>query len=334
MAVNDAVDWRADLGGGVTRRPRPGGHVPVRRRDAVRAGAADPVGSPRRPTRSTPSTGSSRRSTACSIETPAGRVLVETGIGERVDEKTRDDARLRGAGDRAGARRTPASTRRSIDVVAMSHLHFDHAGGLLARRRRARLPAGDDRRPAGRVGDRPQRQRRGSWRRYVQPELRLVRDWGARGLGRRRARDPAGRERRPDRRPLGRPPGDRRPRSRGRRADPGVLRRPADAAVERQSALGHRVRRLPARLGRPQGRALRARPPTRTGSSSCRTRRSTRSAASSATATASGSRPDVDAVTGDRARARRRRCRTRRSDAGRRRQDRLDLGIGAGLVER
>ena len=41
------------------------------------------------------------------IETPAGRVLVETGIGERVDDKTRDDARLRGPVDRAGAPRPP-----------------------------------------------------------------------------------------------------------------------------------------------------------------------------------------------------------------------------------
>ena len=40
----------------------------------------------------------------------------------------------------------------------MSHLHFDHAGGLLARRRRAGVPARHDRRPARRVGDRARRQ--------------------------------------------------------------------------------------------------------------------------------------------------------------------------------
>ena len=46
------------------------------------------------------------------IETPAGRVLVETGIGERIDDKVRDHARVRGPADRAGADARPASTRR------------------------------------------------------------------------------------------------------------------------------------------------------------------------------------------------------------------------------
>ena len=42
-------------------RARPGRHVPVRRRGAVRAGAADPLGPPASPTRSTTRTGCSRR---------------------------------------------------------------------------------------------------------------------------------------------------------------------------------------------------------------------------------------------------------------------------------
>ena len=64
------------------------------------------------------------------IETPAGRVLVETGIGERLDERGRTWRALAGepivpALQRAGFE--PAS----VDIVAMSHLHYDHAGGLL-----------------------------------------------------------------------------------------------------------------------------------------------------------------------------------------------------------
>ena len=64
------------------------------------------------------------------IETPAGRVLIETGIGERMDEHHRAQRgvtgkpilpRLRDAGFEP----------ESIDAVAVSHLHFDHAGGLL-----------------------------------------------------------------------------------------------------------------------------------------------------------------------------------------------------------
>ena len=46
----------------------------------------------------------------------------------------------------------------TVNVVAMSHLHFDHAGGLLRADGDAGLPARDDRRPEGRVGGRARRQ--------------------------------------------------------------------------------------------------------------------------------------------------------------------------------
>ena len=100
----------------------------------------------------------------------------------------------------------------TVDVVAMSHLHFDHAGGLLRADGARAFPR------ATIVAQRAEwRSRsattRGSWPRYEQPELRLVEDWGADGCGRRRARAAAGRQRRADRRPFGRPPGDRRPRA-------------------------------------------------------------------------------------------------------------------------
>ena len=87
------------------------------------------------------------------IETPAGRVLVETGIGERLDDKTRAMRAYEGpwivpALERVGF------VPESVDVVAMSHLHFDHAGGLLRRGWGAGLPARDDRGPEGGVGGR------------------------------------------------------------------------------------------------------------------------------------------------------------------------------------
>jgi hypothetical protein len=68
----------------------------------------------------------------------------------------------------------------TIDVVAMSHLHFDHAGGLLA-------ADGSRAFPRARIVA-----QRAEWEiamsdnsrvvaSYVQPELGLVRDWGAEG---------------------------------------------------------------------------------------------------------------------------------------------------------
>jgi glyoxylase-like metal-dependent hydrolase (beta-lactamase superfamily II) len=66
------------------------------------------------------------------IETPAGRVLVETGVGERLDEK---GYQMRGVAGPSilEAMRTARFAPESVDVVALSHLHFDHAGGLLDR---------------------------------------------------------------------------------------------------------------------------------------------------------------------------------------------------------
>jgi glyoxylase-like metal-dependent hydrolase (beta-lactamase superfamily II) len=113
------------------------------------------------------------------IETPAGRVLVETGIGIRLDEKTRA---MRGY---EGPWIAPALVEAgfdpgTVDVVAMSHLHFDHAGGLL----RAN---GDKAFPHAKIVA-----QKAEWEvalddnprlvaSYVQPELTLVKDWGAQG---------------------------------------------------------------------------------------------------------------------------------------------------------
>ncbi len=113
------------------------------------------------------------------VETPAGRVLVETGIGERVSDKVRTMRAYEGpwivpALENAGF--DPGS----VDAVAVSHLHFDHAGGLL----RAN---GDLAFPRARfvaqlaeweiaMGGNPRLVAS-----YDQPELRLVRDLGLRG---------------------------------------------------------------------------------------------------------------------------------------------------------
>lgn len=113
------------------------------------------------------------------IETPAGRVLVETGIGERLDAKGRAMRAYEGSSV-VPALRDAGFHPGSVDVVAMSHLHFDHAGGLL-------LADGTKAFPRARIVA-----QRAEWEialdsnsrivaSYDQPELRLARDWGAEG---------------------------------------------------------------------------------------------------------------------------------------------------------
>ncbi len=178
MAVNDAVDWRAELGGGVT--------VAIVRAGTFRSDAGALFGPVPRllwdRLVSDEIDAEHRLLQALNcllVETPAGRVLVETGIGERVDEKTRAMRAYEGPAI------LPALTAAgfapdSIDVVAMSHLHFDHAGGLLAADGSRAFPR------ATIVAQRAE------WEialsansrvvaSYVQPELILARDWGAEG---------------------------------------------------------------------------------------------------------------------------------------------------------
>ena len=178
MPLNDAVDWRHELGGGTrvaliqagTFRSDAGalfGPVPRILWDRLVAGEIDPE---------------HRLLQALNcllVETPAGRVLVETGIGERVTDKVRTMRAYEGdaivpALERAGFE--PGT----IDVVALSHLHFDHAGGLLRTDgsrafRRARIVA-----------------QMAEWEialdknsrivaSYDQPEIRVVREWGEAG---------------------------------------------------------------------------------------------------------------------------------------------------------
>lgn len=113
------------------------------------------------------------------VETPAGRVLIETGIGERVSDKVREMRRYEGT-PIVAAMESAGFEPGSIDVVAMSHLHFDHAGGLLR-------ADGSKAFPRARIVA-----QRAEWEialddnsrivaSYDQPELRLVREWGAEG---------------------------------------------------------------------------------------------------------------------------------------------------------
>ena len=113
------------------------------------------------------------------VETPAGRVLIETGIGERITDKVREMRKVEGE-PIVAAMEAAGFEPGSIDVVAMSHLHFDHAGGLLradgskafprativAQRAEWEIALDDNSRIVAS---------------YDQPELRLVREWGETG---------------------------------------------------------------------------------------------------------------------------------------------------------
>ncbi|HYN69806.1 MAG TPA: MBL fold metallo-hydrolase [Candidatus Eisenbacteria bacterium] len=178
MAINDAVDWSSDLGSGTrvaliqagTFRSDAGalfGPVPRVLWDRLVVNEID------REHRLL------QALNCLMVETPAGRVLIETGIGERVSDKVRERQGYQGlpivpALEAAGF--DPAT----VDVVAMSHLHFDHAGGLLR-------ADGSKAFPRARIVA-----QRAEWEialddnsrivaSYDQPEIRLVREWGEAG---------------------------------------------------------------------------------------------------------------------------------------------------------
>jgi glyoxylase-like metal-dependent hydrolase (beta-lactamase superfamily II) len=113
------------------------------------------------------------------VETPGGRVLVETGIGERVTDKVRELRAYEGS-PVVPALEAAGFEPGSVDIVAMSHLHFDHAGGLLR-------ADGSKAFPRARIVA-----QRAEWEialddnsrivaSYDQPEIRLVREWGEAG---------------------------------------------------------------------------------------------------------------------------------------------------------
>ncbi|HET9344130.1 MAG TPA: MBL fold metallo-hydrolase [Candidatus Limnocylindrales bacterium] len=178
MSINDAVDWALELGGGTrvalvqagTFRSDAGalfGPVP---RILWNGLVTDEIDDEHRLLQAL---------NCLLVETPAGRVLVETGIGERVTDKVREMRRYEGPAIVPALRRAGFDPE-TVDVVAMSHLHFDHAGGLLladgarafprativAQRSEWEIALGDNSRLVAS---------------YDQPEIRLIRDWGAEG---------------------------------------------------------------------------------------------------------------------------------------------------------
>jgi glyoxylase-like metal-dependent hydrolase (beta-lactamase superfamily II) len=178
MAIGERVDWTTDLGGGVRvalvqagRFRSDAGAIfgPVPRllwEGLVR----DEIDAEHRLLQAL---------NCLLVETGAGRVLVETGIGERAGDKVK--AMRRYEGDPiVPALRDAGFDPGSVDIVALTHLHFDHAGGLM-------LADGGRAFPRARIVA-----QRAEWeialqdnRRivasYDQPELRLAREWGAEG---------------------------------------------------------------------------------------------------------------------------------------------------------
>ena len=177
-ALNDVVDWRRDLGGGIT--------VALVQAGTFRSDAGALFGPvpkllwERWVTTEIDAENRLLQALNCLlIETPAGRVLVETGIGERIDDKGRAMRGYEGPWVVA-ALEAAGFQPDSVDVVAMSHLHFDHAGGLLRTDGsrafpRARIVAQRAEWDVA-LGDNPR-----LIASYVQPELTLVKDWGAEG---------------------------------------------------------------------------------------------------------------------------------------------------------
>jgi glyoxylase-like metal-dependent hydrolase (beta-lactamase superfamily II) len=178
VLINDAVDWATDLGGGT--------RVALIQAGTFRSDAGALFGPvprllwDRLVTEEIDHENRLLQALNCLlVETPAGRVLIETGIGERVTDKVREMRKYEGspivpAMDAAGFEPT------TVDVVVMSHLHFDHAGGLLR-------ADGSKAFPRAKVVA-----QRAEWdialddnarivASYDQPELRLVREWGSAG---------------------------------------------------------------------------------------------------------------------------------------------------------
>jgi glyoxylase-like metal-dependent hydrolase (beta-lactamase superfamily II) len=175
MTMNDAVDWSADLGGGTrvaliqagTFRSDAGalfGPVPRILWDRL---VADEIDREHRLLQAL---------NCLLVETPAGRVLIETGIGERVTDKVRAMRGYEGS-PVVPALEAAGFDPASVDLVVMTHLHFDHAGGLLR-------ADGSKAFPRARIVA-----QRAEWdialddnsrivASYDQPEIRLVREWG------------------------------------------------------------------------------------------------------------------------------------------------------------
>jgi glyoxylase-like metal-dependent hydrolase (beta-lactamase superfamily II) len=174
--IGETVDWSADLGGGTRIALVQAGWFttdagaafgPVPRVMWERLVAAE----------LSPQNMLNQALNCLLVETPSGRVLIETGIGERMDEHHRTQ---RGVTGRAilPALRDAGFDPETVDLVAVSHLHFDHAGGILTvdgqlAFPRARVAAQADEWTFA-MGENPRLQAS-----YEQDELRLFESWAA-----------------------------------------------------------------------------------------------------------------------------------------------------------
>ena len=173
--LNESVDWRTDLGGGVRVALVQAGTFTT---DAGAAFGPVPRSMWERLVEAElgPNSTLNQALNCLLIETPAGRVLVETGIGERMDEHHRSQRGVYGD-PILPALRNAGFDAATVDIVAVSHLHFDHAGGLLSAEggrafTRARVVAQADEWEFA-LGSNPRLQAS-----YTQDDLRLVEPWG------------------------------------------------------------------------------------------------------------------------------------------------------------
>ncbi|MSP78612.1 MAG: MBL fold metallo-hydrolase [Dehalococcoidia bacterium] len=74
------------------------------------------------------------------IQSPEGNVLIETGVGKKIDERRKDNFAIDG-GKLINNLRAVGLKANDIDHVVLTHLHFDHAGGCTKfNRRREPVP--------------------------------------------------------------------------------------------------------------------------------------------------------------------------------------------------
>jgi glyoxylase-like metal-dependent hydrolase (beta-lactamase superfamily II) len=173
--LNDAVHWSAELGRGTrialiqagTFRSDAGALLGVVPRVMWNGLVADEIDEEHRLVQAL---------NCLLIETPSGRVLVETGIGERISDKGRAMRAYEGPWilPALAAAGFDADT---VDAIAVSHLHYDHAGGVLKvdgsrAFPRARFIAQRSEWDIA-LGENPRLVAS-----YDQPELRLVRELG------------------------------------------------------------------------------------------------------------------------------------------------------------
>jgi glyoxylase-like metal-dependent hydrolase (beta-lactamase superfamily II) len=176
--LSDSVDWRRDLGGGVRIALIQAGTFTS---DAGTVFGPVPKVMWQRLVQAeiNPDNTLNQALNCLLVETPAGRVLIETGIGERMDEHHRTQRGVTGE-PILPSLLAAGFDPETVDVVAVSHLHFDHAGGLLTTDGgrafpRARVVAQADEWEFA-LGTNPRLQAS-----YEQADLRLVEPWARDG---------------------------------------------------------------------------------------------------------------------------------------------------------